>query len=284
LDNLISEPKASFPEWLEVRISAFRDSRGVIDALFAHGSQGVQEVGAEIVTYFPISVSRDEIRSAIAAADSSADVVMTNVEQGDWSEWRARVGVNCVGALTVAPPWLAGDLDPATTVVIDPAMAFGTGEHATTRGVIRLMQTIAVAGASVADLGAGSAVLSIAAAKLGAARVVAIEVDADAGGNAMENIRTNGVADRVHYLEGDAASLLPLVAPVDIVLANILSSVLLGLLPLIHDSLVPAGHAILSGILFEERPTILDALARNGWQLAAEDIEEEWWSVLVSRR
>jgi ribosomal protein L11 methylase PrmA len=76
--------------------------------------------------------------------------------------------------------------------VIDPGMAFGTGDHPTTRGVVRLMQGAVRPGDLVADLGAGSAVLSIAAIKLGAARAAAIEFDPDAIGNAEENVARNG--------------------------------------------------------------------------------------------
>ncbi|MEP6905385.1 MAG: 50S ribosomal protein L11 methyltransferase, partial [Gemmatimonadales bacterium] len=130
---------------------------------------------------------------------------------------------------------------------------------------------------------AGSAVLSIAAAKLGASRAIAIERDPDASGNALENIRANDVADRVHFFEGDAFALLPLVAPVSVVLANILSSALIELLPVIHDSLAPGGHAILSGILYQERGMMLDQIERGAWQVEAEDSEEEWWSVLIRR-
>ena len=163
-------------------------------------------------------------------------------------------------------------------------MAFGTGEHATTRGVVRLMQLIESIPGVVADLGAGSAVLSICAAKLGARRVVAIELDHDAIGNAEENIRVNGVAAEVTVLEGDAMTLLPLVAPVGLILANIISSVLLDLLPVIRDSLSPGGNAILSGILLEEREKMVAAVTAAGWGIVSEDTEEGWWSVLIEPR
>jgi ribosomal protein L11 methyltransferase len=87
----------------------------------------------------------------------------------------------------------------------------------------------------------------------------------------------------VTVLEGDAGVLLPLVAPVRVVLANILSSVLLELLPRIADALTSDGEAILSGILLEERPTMLDALASGGWRVVAEDVEGTWWTVRVAR-
>jgi ribosomal protein L11 methyltransferase len=145
------------------------------------------------------------------------------------------------------------------------------------------MQTFSLTGSVVADLGAGSGILSIAAAKLGARRVVAIEVDPDATGNAVQNIDSNGVADRVHLVEGDAFAILPLVAPVDAIFANIISSVLVELLPVMRDSLVPGGRAILSGMLLEERIGLLSEIEHGDWRIHREDSEDEWWSVLISR-
>ena len=162
-------------------------------------------------------------------------------------------------------------------------MAFGTGEHETTRGVVRLLPDLIRPGDRVADLGAGSAVLAIAAAKLGAGHVAAIEIDHDAIANAEENVARNGVADRVTVIEGDASLLLPLVAPLRVVLANIISSVLLELLPAIRNALTDDGEAILSGILFEERDTMLVAFARGGWRVVAEDAEGAWWTARIAR-
>ncbi len=255
----------------------------MIDALFAQGSQGVQETDTDIVTHFPARTSSSGIRNAILAADPSVTVLIADTRPATRDVWRADVRAHRIGPLTVAPPWLSGGTDPAATIVIDPQMAFGTGEHATTRGVLRLMQQVVTPDSIVADLGAGSAVLSIAAAKLGSRRVVSIELDPDAAANALENIRVNEVGDRVHFIEGDVFSILPLVAPVNVVFANILSSVLVELLPVIHSSLAPGGGAILSGILSAERDSMLAEISQGEWQVVAEDVEEEWWSVLISR-
>jgi ribosomal protein L11 methyltransferase len=251
-------------------------------ALFEAGSQGVHEDGDALVTHFPDEGAARTARAAVLAACPEAWVDLATLPDVDWTErWKAGVRAHALGRLTVAPPWLGDALDPATTIVIDPAMAFGTGEHATTRGVVRLMHAAVREGDHVADLGAGSAVLSIAAAKLGARRVAAIEMDPDAIGNAEENVRRNGVADRVRVVEGDAAVVLPLVAPVRVVLANILSSVLVALLPTIERALAPGGDAILSGILQSEREEMLDVLTTRGWRVVAEDREDAWWSVHV---
>jgi ribosomal protein L11 methyltransferase len=194
------------------------------------------------------------------------------------------VSAHELAGLTVAPPWLADRYDPARTIVIDPGMAFGTGEHATTRGVVRLMQRVIAPGQTVADLGAGSAVLAIAAAKLGAARVAAVEMDEEAIANAEENVARNRVADRVRVIHGDALVILPLLAPVDAVLANIISSVLVALLPAIGDALAPGGRAILSGVLQEERDALVAVLDATGWRVLDEDREDIWWSASIARR
>jgi ribosomal protein L11 methyltransferase len=272
-------------EWTTVRVRpAPGGEDAVAAALFEAGSQGVQFDGGTVVTHFPPGTDLERVRDAVRRADSGADLHASPADTTDWTEaWKQLIRRHELGALTVTPPWLAEGTDPARTVVIDPGMAFGTGEHPTTRGVVRLLPLVVRPDAFVADLGAGSAVLSIAAVKLGAGRAVAIELDPEAIGNAEENVARNGVAGRVQVIEGDAALILPLVAPVDVVLANIISSVLKGLLPTIADALPPGGPAILSGILVEERAAMLDALAAGGWRLEAEDVEEVWWSALIRR-
>jgi ribosomal protein L11 methyltransferase len=276
-----------------VRLSVTPSDAGVRDALsaalFGAGAQGLQEVADAWVTVLTSSAGDtgllDLMVRAVRRVDATALVQVSELPEVDWSrEWRAGIGAHILGALTVVPPWLAKGLDPGRTIVIDPEMAFGTGEHETTRCVVRLMQRVICAGDTVADLGAGSAVLAIAAVKLGAERVAAIEMDADAIPNAESNVARNGVTGRVTVIEGDAALLLPLVAPVRVVLANILSSVLIELLPAIAGALSDGGVAILSGILVAERQTMLDVIAVDGgWRVVAEESEGEWWAVLIQR-
>ena len=271
--------------WLAVRVAAGDARDEALAALFELGSQGVQESGDDLVTHLAGDVSPDDVIAAVHRVAPHAVVVTELAPDVDWTEeWKKGVGAHELGALAIVPPWLAAGRDPAHTIVIEPEMAFGTGEHPTTRGVVRLLPATIRRGDRVADLGAGSAVLAIAAAKLGAGRVAAIELDHDAIANAAANVARNGAADVVTVLEGDAAILLPLVAPVRVVLANILSSVLLDLLPVIGRSLAPDGQAILSGILVEERAAMCAALARDGWTVDAEDVEETWWTARVARR
>ena len=271
--------------WVTVRVHPGSHREKVIAALFEQGAQGIQEVGESIVTQVPSQADADALVCAALAASSDARVDTEPLVQVDWSEeWKHGIHEQVLDRLTVVPPWLVDGHDLGRTIVIDPGMAFGTGEHATTRGVIRLMQRIVRAGDSVADLGTGSAVLAIAAAKLGARHVAAIELDHDAISNAEENVRRNDVGAVVTVIEGDAATLLPLVAPVRVITANIISSALLELMPIMAMTLEPGGSAILSGILDEERPMMLRALHDSGWVIDAEDREDIWWSAAIARR
>ena len=271
--------------WVTVRVHPGSNRDAVIAALFESGAQGIQEVGESIVTQVASQALAEELEQAALAASSDAVVSTAPLPDVDWSEqWKQGIHAQVLGGLTVAPPWLAGDLDPESSIVIEPGMAFGTGEHATTRGVIRLMQTVVRPGDRVADLGSGSAVLAIAAAKLGARYVAAIELDHDAIENAEQNVARNNVANRVAVIEGDASTLLALVAPVRVVMANIISSVLIELLPVIELSLDEDGRAILSGILAEEREMMIRSLDDSGWRMEAEDHEDIWWSATIARR
>jgi ribosomal protein L11 methyltransferase len=271
--------------WLSIRVRPGASSDAALAALFDMGSEGVHEAGADLVTHFPGDADAAAITAAVMAADPDAHVVATIIPAIDWAEeWKRGVGAHELGALAIVPPWLAEGRDPARTIVIEPQMAFGTGEHQTTRGVVRLLPSVLRVGDRVADLGAGSAVLAIAAAKLGASQVTAIELDHDAIANAEENVVRNGVREIVTVIEGDAGLLLPLIAPVRVVLANIISSVLTEMLPTIAASLTPDGEAVLSGILVEEREAMLATLDAGGWTLLDEDEEGLWWSARIARR
>lgn len=272
--------------WTRVAVTPSSDDTrtAVAAAMFAAGAEGLQELGAALLTHLPSSIDANAFVDAVRGVDAGLAADVSELDNTDWSQkWKERITAHQLGKLTVTPPWLAAGRDPATTIIIEPAMAFGTGEHPTTRGVVRLMQDVIRPGDSVADLGSGSAVLSIAAAKLGAARVYAIEIDPDATGNAEENILRNDVDETVAALEGDAGLFLPLVAPVRVILANIISSVLTELLPLMSMTLAEGGSIILSGILYEERERMLQVLADGGWTIVAEDHEEQWWSVRAER-
>lgn len=225
---------------------------------------------------------RDELPAAAAP-----EVSWRWQENEDWArKWKEGLGPRQVTErIVVKPTWCEWDARPGQVVIdIDPQMAFGTGEHATTRGCLRLLDDVLKPGDRVVDVGSGSAILAIAAARLGAREVIAVEYDPDANLNARENLEGNGVEDRVQIVEQMAdAALLDESGPFDLVLANILSGVIRPLLPAFHAALggTPEGRLIVSGILRTEAPLVVHDAEAAGFRLVEIDEEEEWWSALL---
>jgi ribosomal protein L11 methyltransferase len=280
----VAAPAERAARWVALRLLAPESARErVIGMLVDGGAAAVQEDGEALLTHLPEGEVLDALCGALAALGVTVERTALGVV--DWSaRWVTQVGVQRVGRVAVAPPWMREAIaDAEIPILIEPAMAFGTGEHETTRGVLALMQPLVRPGMLVADLGSGSAILAIAAAKLGAARVVAIELDPDAIGNAEANVKANGVMQQVTVLQGDAAALLPLLAPVSLIFANIVSSVVAELSPVMRDALPPGGKAVISGILVTERERLLASLAGDGWTLESEYLEGDWWSSVIAR-
>jgi ribosomal protein L11 methyltransferase len=200
----------------------------------------------------------------------------------DWArEWRKGLQPRKVSPrIVVRPSWTTWIPTHGEVVIeIDPQMAFGTGEHATTRGCLRLLDRHLPPEARVLDVGSGSSVLAIAAAMLGASQVVAVEYDADANLNARENIARNGVAAKVELIEQLAdPEMISGLGPFDIILANILSGVIRPLLPALRHALNPGGRLIVSGILREEKEQVLEDARAVGLNWLDGDSEDEWWS------
>jgi ribosomal protein L11 methyltransferase len=202
----------------------------------------------------------------------------------DWTtRWREGLGARRFGRLTVVPSWLDQPAGDGPTVVLDPETAFGSGEHGSTRAALVLLERHLRAGDRVLDLGSGSGILAIAAAKLGAARAVGIENDAEANPVAWRNARRNAVEDAVEFLDGDAGDLAPLLGPADLLLSNILRSVNTALLPAIVSSLRPGGLAIFSGMERAEAPIFRPVLAAAGLSARDEVEDAGWWAVAAAR-
>lgn len=163
-----------------------------------------------------------------------------------------------------------------------PQLAFGTGGHPTTAGCLRFLVDIAKARRdrhwSVLDLGCGSGILAIAAAKLGADRVVAVENDGMALIYARENAERHGVADRIEFIEGDAIALMEAKAdsPYDLIAANLFSDLLEVLFPLFPAHLARGGDLIVSGFLATQAESVLARAAAAGLPLASTVRRGKW--------
>ena len=263
------------------------------EGLLALGGLSILEEPDGLTTYLepPDDLDRFTLRARRFLRDwiaaSPPELRWRWQDNEDWErEWRRGLMPRKVSPrFVVKPSWTEWDASPGELIVeIDPQMAFGTGEHATTRGCLRLLDGRLREGDRLLDVGSGSAILSIAAAKAGAREVVAIEFDPDANLNARENIEANGVGDRIHLHERLAdADLLGRLGRFDVAVANILSGVIRPLLPALRDSLQPAGALIVSGILGRERDGVVRDAAEAGLELSGEETEEEWWSGIFER-
>jgi len=278
--------------WLVLTVEAPSEAHrdALVEGLLALGGSSVQENGLLLTTYVLAPDHPDAfVAAAKAQLPGALNVAWRMQADEDWSEtWKRGLQPRRVGQhFVVAPSWTKPVLQEGDRlIVIDPEMAFGTGEHATTRGALRFLEQVTRSGDRILDVGTGSAILAIGAAMLGARVVVALDSDGDAILNARENVARNGVADRIQLEQKyvDAAYLAQSGRePFDIIAANVLSSVLRPLLAEFFCAVRPGGFVILGGILEREANDMLDACAAAGFRTRAEDLEQEWWGVLLQR-
>ena len=220
--------------------------------------------------FFRSASSRDAARAALAA-DASIDTSPIEVPDEDWAR-RSQNSLKAIdaGGLIIAPPWDVPTGKPV--IVIEPSMGFGTGHHATTRLCLLLLQQLELRRARVLDIGTGSGVLALAAWKLGAADVVAIDNDPDALDNARDNIARNGAAAAIDIIQDDLGGLR--IQRADIVLANLTGAVLVRYAAELRSLALGGGYFILSGFAPEDVAVIRTAFA--GLTLIEEKAEGEW--------
>lgn len=285
---------SSVPDrWLVVSVRApgARERHLLVDALVGLGARAVEERDGALTTHFPprpdAEAFVDEVRwrlSTVPGVGPSLEVSWSWQPHEDWAElWKRDLVPRRVGPrIVVTPTWIEPDPEPDAVVIrLDPGVAFGTAEHATTRGCLRLLDGAVSPGDRVADLGAGSGILAIAACKLGAREVRAVDADSFACSAARENAEANGCGDRVHVVEARlAADDVAGLGPLEGIAANIEAEVAVELLPGAVRALVPGGWLVVGGILAPEREEVVDAARSLGLGLDGEDREEEWWSGL----
>ena len=227
------------------------------------------------------------------------EVRAVEVEDDDWARrTQADLPAIQIGRVIVAPPWDLPDSEIEASVpeprapspqprgsphpvlvIIEPSRGFGTGHHQSTRLCIALLQNRNLVGQTMIDVGTGSGVLAITAAKLGAAYVAAIDVDPDAVENARENIAANAVTEVVdaHVEDFTTASRLP----ADVVTANLTGTLLARHAVELGRLVRPTGTLIISGFNVEERQMVEEAFA-SAFAIGESAEEDDWWAFVLS--
>lgn len=223
-----------------------------------------------------LRIAGDGVVGTASEAFVNADEYRTR-----WREFFAPIAVG--RRLVVVPAWLKQPPDQADRIPIflDSAMAFGTGRHPTTQLALAALEASVSPGDVVVDVGTGSGVLAIAAAKLGVARVYAFDRDPEAGPAAAANIGRNRVADRIELIVPSSSLGTP--EPAALVVANIVASVHVTLMPEYAGLLTPAGRLLLSGVADTRVEEVIAAARPFGFNLQGVAAAEEWRLLDFSR-
>ncbi len=276
-----------------IDVTVPEEERDAVAALLVEQTgQAIEELDdGTLVAWAADELSADALRGTIEARSTTYEARVRELPLTDWTtEWKKGLGPRTIGRIVVTPSWVAvAPRAGEVVVVVDPETAFGSGEHGSTRGALLLLDRAmarhasrqAHQGARVLDLGSGSGILAIAAAKLGAARAVGIEFDVEAIPVAERNVERNEVADRVVILEGDAGELALLGAPADIVVSNILRTVNVLLLPAVKGALAARGIAIFAGMEEAEAVLFKPELEQAGFAVMDDVRDAGWWSCAV---
>jgi ribosomal protein L11 methyltransferase len=219
------------------------------------------------------------------AALGAGTISHSFVADEDWAEtWKAYIHTEKIGERIVVRPTWEEYTPSADEIVIelDPGAAFGTGAHATTAMCLRWLEHLVSPGMRVYDVGCGSGILAVAAAKLGAGEVIAMDYDPVAVSVAEENIRQNNVHNVV-ACESDLLSACEGAAPAELITANIIADVIIRLFAQLDRHLAPGGTLLASGIIDDRIADVEHAAAEHGFTVLDMTCEKEWAAMIIRR-
>jgi ribosomal protein L11 methyltransferase len=277
--------------WHAIEATCLREAGEAIEyGLMEAGALGTESCdagdGAHIIGYYDAPVEESEVRTAILnalriynfAPSSLIDLKVSEVADRDWlAEWKKDWQPVEVGRFIVAPPW--SDVTAAhnrIVIRIEPGMAFGTGTHETTRLCLKALEKY-YRGGSFLDVGTGTGILAIAAAKMfPEARVEAIDTDAEALEIARENARLNDVGHKIIFRVGTVEEQT---SSADFICANLTAPVIVDLLPLLLGA--TCGRLVLSGILDSQIELVEANLRELGAAILESEQDGEWVALVV---
>jgi ribosomal protein L11 methyltransferase len=273
-------------------------SEGLTNLVWELGALGVVEeeqpgLGARLRAFFPGTIFASVLEAKVRAYldglrelgfESPTDVSVVALADENWADaWRAHFTPRLVGRrLLILPPWETPSANGRTVITIDPGRAFGTGHHGSTIGCLEALESVIERDgpSGMIDLGTGSGILAIAAARLGVRAVLAVDDDPDAVAAAVANVARNHVADRIRCVLADAARFDE--SPAPLMVANLLSAAHRRLGARYARALLPGGTLLLGGILDGEGPDVAAALGDHGF-VSRESLSVEGWTTLELR-
>jgi ribosomal protein L11 methyltransferase len=283
----LSTAKEKPNTWYALDVELEPAAREAVEyALIEAGALGTESTDRTVTGYFAEIPSRERVRTELFEAlriyelpsSSVRDMNVREIEERDWlGEWKQSWQPVEIGRFIIAPPWSEiGDRHDRLIIRIEPGMAFGTGTHETTRLCLDAIQKH-FSGGSFLDVGTGTGILAIAAAKLfPEARIEACDTDEAAVAIARENAAANGVADQINFRVG---SVDDSTASADLVCANLTADVIVQMLPTLVS--LSCGKLILSGILetqIELVQSSLHACGIDDFEIAPDG---EWVALIV---
>ncbi|MCL5283838.1 MAG: 50S ribosomal protein L11 methyltransferase [Armatimonadetes bacterium] len=285
--------------WAAIEIKAPSDSiEAVIGILLDIGISGIEQIDgkpARLIGYHPVGdtleplLDKLQLRlSRLQALDIPAvgEITLRIVEEADWeSAWKRYFKPLEIGQrLVILPTWERyPNPDHRLVVRLDPGMAFGTGGHPTTRLCLVALEKWAKEGDLAVDIGTGSGILALAAARLGARQVYATDIDTLPREVAAKNVILNELVRQVTVFKPeDLQQRLADDYPrrPDLVIANIIADTIIELAPIVYQTLRTGGIFIASGIVEEREPDVIRCLSDAGYELV-EKMDDEMWRLLV---
>ena len=270
--------------WAEVVVTATGDDQEIAGAALLEqaGCHGYDVRDKEVVGYLPIDDRLEESLGRLKMAVDFPITLRRKLAEEDWAHaWKQYFKPQLIGRrFVVKPSWEDFQPEPDQLVIeLDPGMAFGTGLHATTRVCLKALEDLPVRGSRVADVGTGSGILALGAYLLGAISVIATDNDPVAVKVSLDNLIRNHVGKGISVQLSES----PPSGPFDIVVANILPDVIIGMAHGLIASVVPGGTLVTSGIIHERRQDVINALTAGGTELLSSPDEGEWCAVIVRK-